>query len=298
MDTQFLTLKDGRQVAYDIYGDPNGLPAMYFHGCPSSRLEGAFWHESAQAQGICLVTPDRPGCGLSDPQEDRTVLGYVDDVEQLADYLGWDTFGVIGMSGGMPTVAACGYRIPERLTFAVDCAGWIHLTEVGQYADDMAPGDRLFGSLALKAPFLLWLPFRIMRFILYTQGESGFRRLFKSWASPADQREMTDDDFVQNVMGLTHESFRQGTSGPVQDALLCFRDWGFRLADVRVPVYIFHGKDDLMVAPSFSRYASDTIPQATLTTYSDTGHYGLLRHHVDDVFATITARLQVRDTAQ
>jgi len=287
MNTQFLTLNDGRRLAYDIYGDPNGTPAMYFHGCPSSRLEGAFWHEHALAHGVCLVTPDRPGCGLSDPQKGRTVLGFVDDVEQLANHLGWDTFGVIGMSGGMPTVAACGYRIPERITFAVDCAGWIHLAEVGQYAEDMAPGDRIFGTIALKAPFVLWLPFRLMRFVLYTTGENGFRRFFKSWASPADRAEMGDDDFVKKVMELTHESFRQGTSGPVQDALLCFRDWGFRLEDIKVPVHVFQGEDDLMVAPSFSRYAATTIPQATLTLYPNRGHYGLLRHHVDDIFQQI-----------
>ncbi len=287
MDTQFIRLSDGRRLAYDIYGDPNGTPAMYFHGCPSSRLEGAFWHESAQQHGVCLVTPDRPGCGLSDPKAGRTVLDFVDDIEELADHLGWHTFGVIGMSGGMPTVAACGYRIPNRITFAVDCAGWIHLLEVGQYAEDMAPMDRIFGSIATNVPFLLWLPFRVMRFILYTQGEAGFRRFFKSWASPADQREMTDDDFVAKVMGLTHESFRQGTSGAVQDAVLCFRDWGFRLAEIQVPVHIFQGEADLMVAPSFSYYAAEAIPKTTLTTYPDTGHYGLLRHSVDDVFAKI-----------
>lgn len=287
MNTQFLPLNDGRTLAYDIYGDPTGTPAMYFHGCPSSRLEGAFWHESAQKYGICLITPDRPGCGLSDPQKNRTVLGFVDDVQQLANHLAWDKFGVIGMSGGMPTVSACGYRIPERITFAVDCAGWIHLSEVGQYADDMAVGDRIFGSIAMNVPFLLWLPFRIMRYVLYTQGKAGFRKFFKSWASPADQREMEDDDFLEKVIALTHESFRQGTSSAVQDAVLCFRDWGFRLEDVQVPVHVFQGEADLMVAPSFSYYAAKTIPQATLKTYPDTGHYGLLRHCADDVFGKI-----------
>lgn len=37
--TNFLTLPDKRQLAYAEYGDPNGLPVLYFHGAPSSRLE-------------------------------------------------------------------------------------------------------------------------------------------------------------------------------------------------------------------------------------------------------------------
>lgn len=288
METHYITLQDNRRLAYAEYGDPDGQPAMYFHGNPSSRLEASFWHESAKDNHIRLIAPDRPGCGLSDPHNGRTVLGFVDDVEQLADQLGWSNFGVIGMSGGMPTVAACAYRIPKRLDFAIDCAGWIHMAEVGQYADDMAVGDRFFGALAMRIPFLLWLPFRLMRFVLYTSGESGFRRFFSSWASPADQCELQDDDFTRRVMALTHEAFRQGTSSVVDDAVLCFRDWGFRLSDITMPVHIFQGEADLMVAPSFSRYASQAIPNATLKTYPDTGHYGLLRHHIGDVFDLIT----------
>jgi pimeloyl-ACP methyl ester carboxylesterase len=292
MTTTLITLRDSRQLAYADYGDPLGQPIIYFHGCPSSRLEAAFWHERAAANGYRLVAPDRPGCGRSDPQPGRTVLDVVDDVQQLADHLGWARFGVIGMSVGMPSVAACAYRIPDRFDFAVDCAGWVHLAEVGNYARTMAPGDRLFAALALRAPFLLWPPFRLIRFVISNCGAAGFRRFFKSWASPADQREMADEAFVASVMALTHESFFQGTWGPVQDAILCFRDWGFRLSDITMPVHIFQGEDDRMVAPAFSRYAAQTIPQATLKTYPNTGHYGLLRHRIDDVFTCIKGQSQ------
>jgi pimeloyl-ACP methyl ester carboxylesterase len=37
--TNFLTLPDGRRLAYAEFGDPNGHPVLYFHGAPSSRLE-------------------------------------------------------------------------------------------------------------------------------------------------------------------------------------------------------------------------------------------------------------------
>ncbi len=33
-------LPDGRALAYLEWGDSTGYPAFYFHGTPSSRLEG------------------------------------------------------------------------------------------------------------------------------------------------------------------------------------------------------------------------------------------------------------------
>ena len=34
-----LTLRDGRTLAYAVYGDPAGLPVFLFHGTPGSRLD-------------------------------------------------------------------------------------------------------------------------------------------------------------------------------------------------------------------------------------------------------------------
>ena len=47
-----------------------------------------------------VLCPDRPGIGLSDPKPDRTIAGYADDVEALADALGLGRFAVLGASSG------------------------------------------------------------------------------------------------------------------------------------------------------------------------------------------------------
>ncbi|MEM1242624.1 MAG: hypothetical protein AAGI45_22565, partial [Cyanobacteria bacterium P01_H01_bin.26] len=36
---KFFTLQDGRQLAYECVGEPNGRPVFFFHGSPGSRLE-------------------------------------------------------------------------------------------------------------------------------------------------------------------------------------------------------------------------------------------------------------------
>jgi hypothetical protein len=34
-----IKLDDGYSIGYAEYGDPQGKPILYFHGCPGSRLD-------------------------------------------------------------------------------------------------------------------------------------------------------------------------------------------------------------------------------------------------------------------
>ena len=61
-----ITLRDGRQMAYAEYGDPQGKPIFFFHGTPGSRL---FHHPDASlaaSAGARMIAVDRAGFGRSD----------------------------------------------------------------------------------------------------------------------------------------------------------------------------------------------------------------------------------------
>ncbi|MBN4678485.1 alpha/beta hydrolase, partial [Pandoraea nosoerga] len=62
-EADVLMLPDGRALAYLEWGDSTGYPAFYFHGTPSSRLEGAFADGAARRTGFRLIAIDRPGYG-------------------------------------------------------------------------------------------------------------------------------------------------------------------------------------------------------------------------------------------
>ena len=113
---QTIILPDGRTLGFAEYGDPSGRPVLFFPGTPSGRL---FQHPDesiAASLGARVITLDRPGYGLSDFLRNRALLHWPDDVEELADTLGFDRFAVAGISGGAPYVAACALKIPGRLT--------------------------------------------------------------------------------------------------------------------------------------------------------------------------------------
>jgi pimeloyl-ACP methyl ester carboxylesterase len=113
---QTVVLRDGRRLGFAEWGDRTGTPVFFFHGMPSSRLNGHADPSVLDRRHVRRIAIDRPGMGLSDFQPERKLLGWPDDVVELADRLGLDRFGVVGNSAGGPYAAACAYKIPARLT--------------------------------------------------------------------------------------------------------------------------------------------------------------------------------------
>lgn len=94
-NSDILLLPDGRKLGYTQYGSLDGRPVFYLHGHPASRVEGAHLHDIGLKLGARIISPDRPGFGLSSPQPGRTLLDYPKDVESLADHLKLDVYGVL-----------------------------------------------------------------------------------------------------------------------------------------------------------------------------------------------------------
>jgi len=61
-----VTLRDGRRLGYSIYGDPSGLPVLSCHGGLLCRLDASSADAAARDLGVGVISPDRPGVGLSE----------------------------------------------------------------------------------------------------------------------------------------------------------------------------------------------------------------------------------------
>lgn len=84
--TEQSIVRNGRKIAFSQYGDPKGKPVFYFHGWPASRLSGGVYDGIAKKLRIRVISPDRPGFGLSDYQSNRTLLDWPADVVAIADH--------------------------------------------------------------------------------------------------------------------------------------------------------------------------------------------------------------------
>lgn len=269
--TQYIQLKTGRKLAFNEYGERMGKPAFYFHGTPGSRLEAEFSEDAAKDYNYRIIAPDRPGMGESDYQPGRALLDWPKNVVEIADHLELEKFGVIGVSGGGPSALACASAIPERLGFVVIMASWAPNSFKGA-PREMNKIDQFFAKLSENRPQLLTYPFTLMGYVA-KRFPKKFIEFISSSLSDSDRMMLKDPDVEKILTRDVQEAFRQGSQGVADDALLCYKNWGFDVSDIRIPVLLLQGTADTLVPYSFAQYLHKKIPNNTLMTYPDEGHY-------------------------
>ena len=278
-----IILPDGRKLAYAEFGRPDGYPVLYFHGSPSSRLEPLLIGNDTLAQfGLRFIAPDRPGMGLSDFQPKRGFSDWPKDVVFLADSLGLDEFSVLGLSGGGGYAAVCAARIPERLNAAVIVSGGWRM-DWPEAKDNLVFPYSLVQFLARKAPFLLRLLLKGMTASSPGDPEKELAQLQKR-LPPADYAAFAQQPGRVDALHRTvRESMRQGTKGPAWDMGLYTREFDFRSDEIRMPVKMFHGEQDLNVPIALARRAAAELPNVQLVTYDNEAHLSTFCNHMDEI---------------
>ena len=133
-----ITTADGRTLAYEVVGDPDGTAVFWQHGTGDSRLCKHPDDSVTAALGIRLVTADRPGVGGSSPKKPRSILDWVADAEAIADAAGLMQFVVAGHSGGGPHALAIAKELGDRVTrigLAASIAPFDHGVDKGMVED-------------------------------------------------------------------------------------------------------------------------------------------------------------------
>lgn len=282
--THTLRLHDGRNLAYQCYGDRRGRPLYFFHGFPGSRLQAALVHESALAAGVCLIAADRPGFGRSSPALGRRIVDWPADVEQLADALGHARFGVVGVSCGGPYAAACALRLEARLDYVGLLAG-VGPMNVPQIRMGQLRMLRLMFSLARSAPWLVAPMLQLDRMMFRANPERAVRALAGMLSAP-DRKMLESAPDAMRAFGLSlSEAYRQGISGPMHEARLIGRDHGFALSEIRPPVFFYQAGYDRHVPLAMGQYQADRIPRCTFRYFPDEGHLSIVTNRFGDCLA-------------
>ena len=105
---------------------------------------------------VRVISPDRPGFGMSTFQPYRRLIDWADDVAVLADAVGADQFLVAGFSGGGPHALAVAHGLPDRVR-AVAVIGGAGPIDAPDSLTGMNPANRLIFTLARRAPVVLRL---------------------------------------------------------------------------------------------------------------------------------------------
>lgn len=290
VETEFATLADGRRLAYARFGRRGGTPVYYFHGTPGSRLEAAPADPWARDAGFEVFAIDRPGCGRSPHVAGYRPLDWPTDVEAFAASMSHDRFGVIGFSGGGAFCDACAYAIPSRLLFAYDLGGWAQVAQVAELQAHLAPLDRFFLQRAGSVGFPFRIPVALIGFAARRLSDRAFVKSLASSMGDDDRELLLGSEPLRSFFqAVVRESFAQGSAGPADDALRCYRDWGFHLAQIDFPLRLWHGTDDKLASYTFAEYKHRVISRSSLRTFEGRGHL-----HLPTEYGALFA--EVRDT--
>ena len=259
---------------------------LWFHGSPGARRQvPVAGRIAADALGLRLVCVERPGIGSSTDHAYHQVRDWAPDVAALADHLGYDRFMVVGLSGGGPYALASAHELPDRVV-AVGLLGSLVPTAGAEATAGgiVTLSQRFNGALRFfRRPIGLgmWGIVRALNPLSHLLVQ-GFARLM-----PEGDRRVLGDPAVEAMFvdDLTNSSKRQFQAF-VNDFILIGQPWGFRLADVKVPVRWWHGDSDPFVPLDQARRAAELLPDVELTVRPGESHLGDFAA-ADEVLATL-----------
>jgi pimeloyl-ACP methyl ester carboxylesterase len=273
---------DGSVIAVEVVGDHDSSPVLLCHGLADSRLSVQWLAQAAQELGLCVIAPDRPGTGGSDPHRLSRVADWAGDAALVLDAHRVESAALLGISGGGPFAAACAARIPSRVRSLLLVAP---LGQPGWSTRGMAPGERLSLTLASHAPAFAGWSLGCLAVLARHRPEL-FLRLAATAQPDADIRALQQPDVRESFLTSYLEAFRRGSWGVAQDLQVLTRPWGFDLGSITAPTWVHHGDADTTVPVQHARLYARAIPGAQLQIHAGHGHFSIF-NRPRDILATL-----------
>jgi pimeloyl-ACP methyl ester carboxylesterase len=287
----FVQLENGGVIAFEEYGDASGVPVIFCHGWPSSRTMARLTDEAARDLGIRIISPDRPGISGSSLQPNRDLSDWPPVVRQLVGYLGIDAFHMLGISGGAPYAYATAVAMPERVRAIAIVSGATPIVELA-HREGLLPLYRWMLRLYRSQPELLRRLFCLARPILSLRPPVRLRPLILKilMLRPCDEESLRDSAAFEAVFESQRRAWRGSAEGVMADAQIYAKPWGFAIEQVRVPVRLWHGKEDRAFSVRLAEEIANRLPDCTARYVDGAGHYSLpiryIRQILEDLISS------------
>jgi pimeloyl-ACP methyl ester carboxylesterase len=296
-----IGLVDARTLFYAEYGSPDGTPVLFFHGFPGSHKEAAMWHDAAVRHSIRLISPDRPGIGLSSYEPGRRFVDWPADVAQLAKHLNIGSCHVLATAGGSPYALAClrrfGRDASDQGSTASSRALQVQNVAIvsGIYPLALgASGVKLSTRITLWIVGHIWfLLVPLLEFLLgkpARQNPSKFeaRMMREAQGRPlVDRKCLEDKQYADAFLEAARHAFARDARGVAYEVGLMGRPWGYDLNEIEPAaarrITIWQGGFDDTCPVSMARKAHERLQGSTLRVFEYEGHLSLTVRRKDDI---------------
>jgi pimeloyl-ACP methyl ester carboxylesterase len=268
-----LTLRDGRELAWRWWGDPDGTPLLRIQGTPSSRLQRNPDQSIQCDLGVRYLMADRPGYGRSSRKQGRGIADIADDYAELLEHHGLGRVAAMGTSGGGPHVLALAARHPDKVTAVTVVVGGTPLVEeevaqlVGVNARGYALAEQGWEPLH---QFLTEVRARLL-------GDEGMQGVLND-APPTDRAIMADPVWQRMSRENLAETLRQGAEGWADESFAMHGGWDFDASGIKASVTWWHGDDDKNAPLSAARRVVAQLEKVDLRVWHNEGHFVSLTH--------------------
>jgi pimeloyl-ACP methyl ester carboxylesterase len=199
---------------------------------------------------VRLITFDRPGYGGTDPLPGATVTERAGDAIAVLDAEGVARARVIGWSNGVPHALALAAIAPDRVE-SVDAVA----TPV---VDGFQSGNPLIAPI-------LDDPAGFAEFVEAAVAAGDPVEAVDRYAATSSYLVAREDESLRVLLvDALREGIRQAAAGAIADMSAIAQPWGFSVPDLKVPLRVWHGEDDVVSSRVDAERLVGLVPNASL----------------------------------
>jgi pimeloyl-ACP methyl ester carboxylesterase len=276
-----------RMVRVRDAGDRAGVPVVFFHGTPSSRLDLHLAEPMAQQRGARLVSFDRPGYGGSTPGPFSST-SVAADVGVIADTLGFSRFAAFGQSSGSHYALATAAMLGDRVTVVGAAAGSLRPGPPARMDDDERAAYALLADDAAGAARLMagWFD-ALVQLVHDGADDDAIVEWFEPGLPQPDHELLRDPDTRAGAVANVRESLRQGSEGAGWDQVGYLSPWSFDLSEIRSPVVIWFGDQDDRLDDA--AWLHEHLADPRVVVWPGEGHLAY-KAHMREIFDALVTR--------
>lgn len=239
---------------------------------------------AAKRLGLRIISPDRPGFGLSEPLDGRQLSDWLDDMAAILKHLGIDAFSLFGISGGAPFAVATAAHFGDRVLALGLASPMGPVADVYKSVEMSKFQQRFFLQLPNNNRLVEWGTSganAIFRFAPATAFDLAVRTL-----APADREIMNQKHIREHVITDVLESLTFDGAGTRADLLIFSQPWGVDYACITARAVLWQGLADTVVPINAALALGKMIPGCRVIELEGEGHFWALRE-IDEILERI-----------